>query len=728
MILFEKDWERFPHAIVDTKTTNESFVRYASLLKGMGVKNHLFPLQLHNRELVGIDPHNPNLGYEEQLAIAMECKTNFFYFIREIARAPGGTDDDPIRFRANRGNMALFWLFFNHITTILIQIRQTGKSFSTDILMTYLMHLRCRMTEFNLLTKDDTLRAANLARLKNISLELPFYLCPRDRNDVGNTEEMTVKAHSNIYRGHLPNKSPKLAYNVGRGLTSPIFQIDEAAFFFNIAISLPAALAAGTAARDRARARNEPYGTILTTTAGKKDDRDGAYVFNMLQHSAVWSEKFFDALSEEDLRILIAANTPAEPGKREKNVRVNCTFNHRQLGYTDEWLKRAIMDAEAEGEDADRDFGNVWTAGSTSSPLTVEQAELVRSSEASEVTHERQGAYPYIIRWQMPENNVAGFMANNTTIMSLDTSDASGGDDIGMVLRDTVTGGTIAAGNYNETNLIFFAQWLVSVMVKYPKMTVIIERRSTGSSIIDYLLLMLPEHGIDPFKRVFNWVVQHHDEKPEQYKAIKSKHSNPSQETITALKKHFGFSTSASGVTSRTGLYNGLKAGVKLCGSMVRDKPLINQMLSLVQTNGRIDHPPGGRDDMCIAWCLGQWFLTHGKNLEHYGINPRTVLEKNDTIVVNSDPVAQYDQMYQDKIKQEIEYMLGMLSNEKDEFMCWRLENRLKQLTNDLNETNRVTMAVDDLIAGIRETRRSPRANYGGYGGGSRGSYVMNYR
>lgn len=707
MIFFKEDWEHYPGAVADTSTVNQSFIEYSALLKSMGVKNYLFPLQLHNPELIGVDPFSPNLTFEQQLAIAFECKTNFFYYIREISRAPGGDAEDPIRFKANRGNMALFWLFFNHITSILIQIRQTGKSFSTDTLMFYLLNIRCRKTEINLLTKDDTLRASNLARLKNIDLELPYYLRARTRIDVGNGEVISVKKHDNIYRGHLPNMSPKLAERVGRGLTSPIFQIDEAAFFFNIAISLPAALAAGGAARDRARNRGEPYGTILTTTAGKKDDRDGAYVFRMLQYSAVWNEAFFDSKDEEDLRLVVGNNAPADPTKREKNVRVNCTFNHRQLGYTDEWLRRKIQEAESEGDAADRDFGNVWTSGSISSPLSTQVMEQIRLSESSTVFQERQTPHTYFVRWQIPEKDVVSYMKSNTTVMTLDTSEAQGGDDIGMVLRSTIDGTVIAAGNYNETNLIAFARWVCAFLVKHTKITLVVERRSTGAMLLDYLLLLLPEYGIDPCRRLFNWVVQNADEKPELFKSINSKYGPPNQGVLTSIKKNFGFATSASGVTSRKGLYGGLKASAGLTGSGVRDKTLIDQILALEMIDERIDHPQGGRDDMCIAWLLGYWFLTQGKNLDYYGINPRTVLARNDTIIVEKDPIQQYNRIQQESIKKEIESYISRLKAERDEHMSWRLENRIKQLSTELNENERTVLAVDDLIASIRDNRQA---------------------
>ena len=707
MILFKNQWGMYPNAVVDINTANQSFVEYAKLLKKMNVENRLFPLQLHNRELIGIDPYDKNLSMEQQLMIALECKQNPYYFFREVLRAPGGDEEMFFRFRANRGNMSLIWLFFNHVTTVLLQPRQTGKSFSTDGIMTYLLNIRCTNTEVTLVTKDDTLRAANLERLKSIESELPYYLRIRNRDDISNTEELTVKALGNKYRGHLPNKSPKMANKVGRGLTTPIFQFDEAAFLENIAITLPAALAAGTAARDRARAKGDPYGTILTTTSGRTDDRDSSYIYRMLQYSTVWSEKLFDAKDEDDLLNIIKTNAPQEPGKRDKNVRINATFNHRQLGYTDEWLKRAIMEAEATGEDADRDFGNVWTSGSKTSPLSIELSNAIRASESETVAHQIQVPYPYILRWNIPEDTIAQYMASHHCIISVDSSDAAGGDDTALVIRSIKNGAVIACGNYNETNLIQLTRFILSLLLKYTKTTLIIERRSSGAMILDYLVMMLLAEGIDPTKRIFNWIVQDADTYPDRYKAISSSYGIPSEEVLTKHKKLFGFATSASGETSRSSLYGTtLVNAAKLTGSVVKDKILVDQILGLVIRNGRVDHPIGGRDDMVIAWLLSFWILSLGKNLHHYGINVRDVLVQNDALNVRDDPVSLYDRQYQEQLKYRINDLVEQLKGERDDFIAMRLETRLRQLNEELTSADRQTLSVDELISDIKEFRR----------------------
>lgn len=706
-IIFKDDWNKVPSAIVDTQTKNKSFLRYSALLKEMGIKNHAFPLQLHDRELQGVDPFDyDNLSPTMMGRIAVECKVNFYYYVREIVRVPGSGYENPLMYKANRGNMALFWLFFNHITQILIQPRQTGKSFSVDVLDTNLINMACTGTTINLLTKDDTLRTSNLDRLKNIELELPYYLRQRKKTDIANTEEIRITSLDNKYKGHLPNRSPKLALNVGRGLTSPLFRIDEAAFFANIAISLPAALAAGTAARDLAKIKGEPYGIIMTTTAGKKDDRDGRYVYNLLQNSAVWTEKFFDCANEKELYEMVRRNAP------RGELRVNCTFNHRQLGYTDEWLKEAMETAISEGEDAERDFLCRWTSGSTTSPLSKELTEKIRDSQVNDYHTEISSPYGYVTRWYIPEVEIMSRMSVGHYIMGLDTSDAAGGDDIAMVLREVRSGDIIAAGNYNETNLITFAEWICSWIEKFPNITVIIERRSTGSMIIDYLLLMLPSKNIDPFTRLYNKAVHEADQYGDRYKEITKPIYTRTQDFYTKYKKLFGFATSGTGTTSRTELYSvTLLNAAKMTGDKVRDPKTIDQILGLEVKNGRVDHGEGSHDDMVIAWMLSFWLMSQGKNLGHYGINSREILMDNRVNKEINDPMAVYERREQDYLRREVESLVEQLVNEHDEYASMILERKLRLTANKLNETDKETLSMDELIGNIKDSKRMNARN-----------------
>lgn len=702
-ILFEKDWNYFPTAQPDYDTKNESFVMLAKKYQMMGIKNHRFHLALINPRLRGIDPHDPEVlkSTEIMAAIMMECISNPWYFFREVAKAPAQAGDKPGFVEANRGNISLFWSFFNHATYILIQIRQTGKSFSSDILMTYLLHVVCKDTTINLLTKDDRLRRDNIERLKNIAADLPPYVNRITKNDVNNGEEISINALGNKYKTLLPQMSPKRALNVGRGLTTPIFQIDEAPFQPNIAISLPAALTATSAAIDRARRAGSPYGIILTTTAGKKDDKDGEFIYNMVCDAATWDEKFFDCYDEEELRKVVTK------ASRSKDYMINGTFNHRQLGKTDEWLKEKLRTTRQSGDDANRDYFNMWTSGSQSSPFTPEQAAIISGSKME--PHYKNISQPagYMTNWFVPENQIEFRAKNCQMVLGIDPSDAGGGDATSFVLIDCETLETVATALINETNLMDLASWICEFMIAFPKTTMIPENRSMGQLLIDYLLKMLPMHGIDPFKRIFNRIVNDHVLFPDRYREIQVPMARRPSDIYDRYKKLFGFATSGTGLTSRDGLYSAtLHNAVKRAGHLIRCKNITEQLLALIVKNGRVNHPAGGHDDMVIGWLLANWLITQGTNLTHYGIDV-SLLMSNVSKKTDETPQEKQFRETQARLRERMAELMEDLSNEVDDYACLRLEYDLRKLDRQIVQEENSVFSMDELIAKATEARRN---------------------
>lgn len=703
MILFHEDWKKYPTAIADINTSNKSFVRLASVYREMGIKNHAFILALINPHLSGVDPHDPNLSPELQFAVAMECKINPWYFFREVVRVPPLAGQKAVPLEANRGNIALFFSFFNHIFIILIQIRQTGKSTSTDVLMCLLLNVLCVDTQINLLTKDDNLRRQNVERLKNIFDCLPEYLNMRTKYDSNNFEGLTVKELNNTYLTHVPQSSPKNAEKVGRGLTSPVFQVDEGPFQANIEIALGAALAAGGAAMEAAEQAGAPYGVIMTTTAGKKDDRDGKYMYDLLMSGAPWSEAFFDALNLAGLRDMVRKSS-----RDQKTELINATFNHRQLGKSDEWLEQRLARAKQKGENADRDFFNLWTSGTEAHPLSPDILGRIASSfmDVCYTSISRQG---YLTRWYVPEKDIPRRMSQGHYVLGMDPSNASGGDAISLVLQDVVTLEVIAAGTYNETNLIVFSEWVCWLLLEYKNITAIIENRSSGQSVIDYLLLHLPLAGEDPFKRLFNRVVNDAADRPEDFDEIRLPASRRDPRLYNRFKKSFGFATSGSGVTSRTELYSTtLQNGAKRCGALIHDRMTIDQILGLTKRNGRIDHADGEHDDMVIGWLLCYWLLSLGTNLAYYGIDSRVI---GSAMLLDSN-VSYADleqQAEQEQVRAKIDQVIEDLTNETDQNVAFLLERELRQLDRMLVLQQGDVFSVDELIRNVQESKRAKR-------------------
>lgn len=708
MLLYESCWSKYPTATLHLETKNESFKRLASLYKKMGVSNHAFPLALIQPELALVNPHDTaSLNIETMSKIVYECKHNFWYYLREIVRVPplAGVETDP--FNANRANIALYWCFFNHITSILIQPRQTGKSFSTDVLMIYLMNIGVTNTLINMLTRSDDLRTQNLIRLKKIQEELPFYLNFKGRGDVFNTEEIKLVALGNMYKGNLSNLSPKLANNVGRGFTSPILHIDEACFVPNIEIALTAALMAGNAARDAARRNDMPYGTILTTTTGKIDDRDARYIYRIWNNATLWDEVFLDARDETELNELIVNNSRAGPGESRRAI-VNLTFSHRQLGYDDDWMRNKLQETIAEGEDADRDLFNRWTSGTQTSPIPKEYIEVMKDSMAESYRTEIYKPYNYVLKWYIDEDEVE-YRKNNKVsfIVGVDTSDAVGSDDIAFVVRDHSSGEVICTATFNELNLITLADFFVDYMMKYLNAVMIIERRSSAIVIVDYMIQKFIAMGVNPMKRLFNMVVQLGDEKKREYAELQQvKYYN--QDYFTQQKKYIGFTTSGAGITSRSELYSStLISMCKYTGNCMHDKQMLTQILSLVIRNNRVDHPEGGNDDMVIAGLLSYWLLIVGKNLEYYGIDRGLLFSRNRSYLEEKYKGSSLEE--DDIVKKEnaIKELLESYSNEKNPFILKQLEYKLYALSTEINNSHSKAISVEQMLDDIKRTKKT---------------------
>ncbi|QDB70421.1 putative DNA helicase/terminase [Aeromonas phage CF8] len=119
-VRFLKDFSRFG-AGIHKETNNRSFLRTAELFRQMGIKNYYFHLQLNNPLLANVDPWDPNLSDEIKSMILVECNQNIWYCVREVIKIDGR------RFRANRAVISFIWSCLNHLPTLILMPRQSGK-------------------------------------------------------------------------------------------------------------------------------------------------------------------------------------------------------------------------------------------------------------------------------------------------------------------------------------------------------------------------------------------------------------------------------------------------------------------------------------------------------------------------------------------------------------------------------------------------------------------------
>lgn len=706
-ILFGTDWGSYPNACIHYETKNQSFLHLAEVYHALGVNNCAFHLSLLQPELKNVDPFDENLPIDVKASILYECKHNFWYFLREVVRVPVPGSLVPIHFQANRANVALYWFFMNHVMVLIVILRQTGKTTMLMVLVVYLLNFGSTNVFINLLTKSEGLKAETLKKVKDLFDELPEYLNFSTKKDIFNSDEVKIAAFDNKFKGNLSSASPKQAEKVGRGFTSPINIIDEAAFIENIAIAMGAMLMSGNAARTAAELNGNPYGTILATTAGDTDDRDGGYVYKIANAATLLDEKFYDAPDLKTLLDLIYTNSNASKNEAKRPI-VNITLSYRQLGYDDEWLQKKLSENISTPENIKRDIFNQWLSGSSASPIPKQYIEIMKANVIELARSEFYAPYNYLIKWYVSEDDlVYRVKSGHSFILGVDTSDGVGRDDIAMTIRDHTTGQILGTAIFNEINLITLADFFVSFLLKYENSTMIMERRSSAATIIDYIIIKLLSHGINPFTRMYNTIFQNKEVYQKEFEEIIR--ARPHDEHIfTKYKKHIGFVTSGTGVTSRSELYSTtLMSMLRYTAHTLYDERLVQQISSLVIKNNRVDHPEGGNDDMVISSLLSHWMLTIGKNLSLYGIDVHTLLKSNKVYL--DEKYASDDKDYDEEEAKEQEALFNDLieeyKKERNPIISRQLELRIRKIANEMSTTTNV-ISVEELFANINRDRR----------------------
>ena len=706
MIFFNEDWNRYPTAIADDSTKNLSWLRYASLLKKMGITNCYFPLALIDPGLKGIDPFAPDITEDLARRVITECSDNVWYFLREIVRVPAKASPFPSLYEANRGNVALNFMALNDIDVAITQIRQTGKTLGCNVTISYVALLKVMNTTIQLMTRNAKLRSENVMALKEIRKLLPAYIANIRKDDSDNTEGVTYKAMNNKIITALPQKNPDDATGAGRGFTSPIIMIDESAFCDNIQHSYPSMMSSSNAACDEARRFGMPTFKLFPCTAGDKGREEGAFMYDKYHSVARFCEHFFDCKDKAELQETVRANS------KDRRLMVYIEFNHRQLGKSDEWLYDKIVESGGSQDEINRDYFNQWTSGSGASPLDPLVREAINKSKVDPMWVERNKDN-FIVKWYISEQEVERCVREDVKfIIGMDTSEGLGMDQMTMVFINEQTLETVATCCISEVvNTIRFGEFVCDILLRYPNTVLIPERRSTGIVIIDHLLIQLPMAGIDPFTRVYNKAVDGGDIPEnirEVYKLPMNRRSNKDYESC---KKYFGYATSKSGENSRSALYSlSLTRMSNYASDMVRDSGLIDELMSLVVSEGRIDHVASGHDDNVIAWLLAGWLLNFGRNLSAYGIcNPlmkvTSFKDRNNKEIVTKK--QQFEKDTQAKLKAALANLIHTLSGTEGDMEAILIEKQIRRLNSKIHHTVKLPMSVDELVKEAHNVRRN---------------------
>ena len=171
--------------------------------------------------------------------------------------------------------------------------------------------------------------------------------------------------------------------------------------------------------------------------------------------------------------------------------------------------------------------------------------------------------------------------------------------------------------------------------------------------------------------------------------------------------KHlFGFVTTSK---TRDELYGFIEEAVGTTGDKIYYTKLIDELVSLKEKGGRIDHDSKGHDDLVIAWLLTFWFMKLGQSKSEYGIPPGIVMRDISLLRLNdpskrkmSDPQTEaMVKLYKARLEQYTEHLMRT----DDPAIANRLENLISKITSMIPPESRKSITIDEIKAMAKEAR-----------------------
>lgn len=694
MILYESDIQR-EGAIIDITTSNKSFIRMSILLSRMGVRNNKFFLALLDPSLQGVNPFDPKLTEEQKFRIGLESKRNPWYFIRECARVPSqGSDSAP--FELNRANLAFMWCFLNSIDSFLTIPRQVGKTVTSLCILTWLMYIAGKNVNIGLFAKGNKLVLENVGRLKMIRNALPKYLIFPSAADTNNKEGIGYAALGNQYKTFVAQSDRKSAEDQGRGESFGVEHWDELCYYKNNDLSYPAATSASDTAAEQVRKVGLPACNIITTTAGRLSDPRGRFAFGIRSKCMRFTEKLYDCMSKAELEQVLNINSV--------NRMLYLEYSYLQLGKDQEWFNR-VTRGKTKDEIA-RDYLCIWQHGRGADilPQHILDNLVAGLREPFHCTFVKS----LVVRWYVPVDKLTDpKFKSRCFVFGGDTSDNVGADFTTIVMVDIADMAVVCTCRCNKSNLTYVADHIVQLLTDYPRAVWIPERNRSGAMLIDIVLTAMDGTDFNPFRRIYNTLVQNYNDSSPALSGLDTRGTN---------RKYFGFNTTGSDA-SRDLLYsNVLMTMCEMNHSRVYDTIIVDEIKSLTQRNGRIDHPEGAHDDMLIAWLLCGFFVLYGKNLEMYGISHDEFLSHMDIEGHRVDPAAK---KYQQELRERIAQLEGLVETALQESMRYIYKAELRHLKTMVDEgiavgpiatMNQVAKAAEDRGSSFVLTTSTPQS------------------
>lgn len=587
-------------------TLNKSFLEMHYYLKARGIKNNKFHLLLYDRDLANVDPYDLSLPTYMKQKIFVECQRNFWYYVREVVRvqSQGGPY---VRYRLDRGNLALNFCFTLNLNIYEEQPRQTGKTVGTNVWFSWVYNFGSRNANMIFLNKKHDDAKRNLNDLKNIIKALPSYL--RFDQAFG-IDGKKLKATNTVqYLQHKINFNKIEALPMARNRTSAISLlrgrtvtncwIDESAFFQYLEESLQNGMPALTTAFKNCKQNGAPHGLCLTSTPGFLTTEEGQYMFDLKNKMTPFSELWYD-FSLQKLTETLNAN--------EKSIFVYIRTTYQQLGLSEDWLKERIKEQNQKWTDIRREYLLEWATSSENCPFTQDELRNVER----------------YVRNPIKQIYISNFLFNiyseinprEKTLIGVDVAAGYSKDSSAISVTESSTTKLVADFNCNYINPVDLGNVIYTLVTNYlPNSLVTIERNGVGTGTLAQLMKSRIRNNL--------------------YYEIKER----------TIEERLGFGTKSNKrkqITKVYGVDNSKEVRERLMDLLtdrVRDhydkfiSPILLEELKNLELKktGRIDHSANSHDDGLFSYLYSIYPLYYGKNVrENWHIDIPTLRTADD--------------------------------------------------------------------------------------------------
>lgn len=462
-------------------TTNKSFIEMSNYLKAIGIKNNRFMLTLLDKDLAGIDPHDPNLSSFYKMKVLTEVTNNFWYFLREVVRIP--SSGAPSKFILNRGNMAFLYLAIMNINTILLMPRQTGKTIGAACFYVYVYNFKTKNSQISHVSKDFGLSKENLGRIRQIRDLLPSYLrfdsvfsmVNGKKTKVPNTVVFMEHAiNHNKIRVYPKARNELAAANLLRGQTFPLLWADEFAFIPYMKTIYGNMAPAMSKAVEISKANGSPYGILYTTTPGFLTTDEGKYAYEIINNATKFNEGWYD-LTYYQLMDLITSN--------KLSVFVYIEFTYQELGYSEEWFYEHCKEQNWDWVTIRREYLLEWSDESENNPFTKDELDTVKKfCKKPKKSFLIFGKYQLDIFEEIPL--MSNLVPKYPPIVGVDPSGGVSKDSSCITFVDSRTTRVFAQLRSNTISLVELARVLeYIVMNMMPNAIINIERNGVAEAI-----------------------------------------------------------------------------------------------------------------------------------------------------------------------------------------------------------------------------------------------------